>query len=68
MSAKSTVWIHKKTQGLYIIIDMDANIEATMEKAVVYKSLADGQVWVRPTSEFFDGRFENLTQDAFKHD
>lgn len=67
MSAKSTVWIHKKTQGLYVVIDMDANIEATLEKAVVYKSLETGQVWVRPASEFHDGRFDNLSQTAFQH-
>lgn len=29
---------------------------------VVYQSETDGQVWVRPAIEFFDGRFEMLPE------
>lgn len=32
------------------------------EPMVVYQDIADGRVWVRPRSEFFDGRFEELTE------
>lgn len=47
---------HVKTGGLYVVL-CEAVIEATMTKAVVYKSIHDGTVWVRPSSEFCDGRF-----------
>jgi len=48
---------HKKTGGIYEII-AEGHIEATLEKAVVYKSQSDGEIWIRPKAEFFDGRFE----------
>ena len=51
------VYRHLKTGGLYRIIDPDALLEATREAVVVYRSLADGQTWVRSRTEFFDGRF-----------
>ncbi|MEP2639829.1 DUF1653 domain-containing protein [Roseobacter sp.] len=61
MTQNSKIWQHKKTGGLYRIITPDARIEATLECAVVYESLADGAIWVRPKSEFYDGRFCNLS-------
>ena len=30
------------------------------EPMVVYQAEADGRIWVRPTDEFYDGRFEQL--------
>lgn len=47
---------HVKTGGDYTVV-CEATIEATMTPAVVYRSARDGQVWVRPTKEFCDGRF-----------
>ena len=51
---------HKKTGGEYWLLYDDALIEATMTPAVVYVARDGkhrGQVWVRPKTEFFDGRF-----------
>lgn len=47
---------HLKTGGMYVVV-CEAVIEATMTKAVVYRSIKDDCVWVRPASEFCDGRF-----------
>jgi len=56
------MWIHKKTGEKYRVLDGAVNdnvfIEATCEPAVIYQSLKDHKIWVRPKSEFFDGRFE----------
>ena len=30
---------------------------------VVYRSVKDDSLWVRPESEFFDGRFEEVRED-----
>lgn len=54
------IYRHKKTGGLYQIVFSEAVIEATLETAVVYRSVDEGRVWVRPYAEFFDGRFEPI--------
>lgn len=52
---------HVKTGKEYRLIDDDVMIEATMTPAVVYSAvLVGGGTWVRPKSEFFDGRFVEL--------
>lgn len=33
------------------------------EEVVIYRCLEDGEYWVRPKGEFFDGRFEELVFD-----
>lgn len=48
---------HLKTQGYYRIIGY-GTIEKTMEEAVIYKSIEDNRVWIRPMEEMHDGRFE----------
>jgi hypothetical protein len=54
---------HKKTGGTYVVLHADATAQTAgeirdMEDLVVYKSEKDDSVWVRPSSEFHDGRFE----------
>lgn len=53
------VYKHKKTGGYYTLVSRNAKIEATLEPVCVYRSLKDNTIWVRPESEFFDGRFEH---------
>lgn len=48
-------WIHKKTGHRYELI-MFGLIESTLEPAAIYRN-EKGQVWIRPVTEFFDGRF-----------
>ena len=50
---------HVKTGGDYVVL-CEAVIEATMTKAIVYKSVKTGDVWVRPAAEFCDGRFVGI--------
>lgn len=52
-------WRHVKTGTVYVIRDL-VYIEDGAVPAVCYSQLGveDPIVWVRPASEFFDGRFE----------
>lgn len=51
------IYQHKKTGGLYGFMGM-ALLESTHETVVIYRNLESQRVWVRPATEFFDGRFE----------
>jgi len=62
------IWRHKKRGTTYkrigrahlqtqINLPDDAQVE-------VYQSEADGALWVRPSGEFFDGRFEKIVEAA----
>jgi hypothetical protein len=49
---------HKKTGGIYRIIER-GKLEATLEEVVIYTRASGGDtVWVRPLSEWLDGRYE----------
>ena len=54
----SDIWLHKKSNILYLFL-CEATIEATGESVVVYRGLDTGETWVRPSKEFYDGRFES---------
>lgn len=50
---------HVKSGDHYVVI-CEALIEATMTKAIVYRSVTDSVTWVRPATEFCDGRFVGI--------
>jgi hypothetical protein len=56
-------WRHKKRGTTYTEMGratMQVNGPLDMAKVVIYQSNADGSMWVRPLSEFEDGRFERV--------
>lgn len=48
---------HKKTGGIYNIIGY-GKLEKDATPVAIYEKLYEGHIWVRPTSEFEDGRFQ----------
>lgn len=61
--ATGPVFRHVKRGTLYELIHQSARMQhgavsaVDMQTVVVYRSLADDSIWVRPRKEFFDGRF-----------
>lgn len=59
----SAIYRHKKTGGLYDLVGF-AQVQTSQplndyDDVTVYSS-EEGKMWVRPTSEFNDGRFEHV--------
>lgn len=54
-SSYPLMWLHRKG-GRYVILHHGIN-EADLKPVVVYQRISDSSVWVRPSEEFFDGRF-----------
>lgn len=55
-----SVWRHRKTGTKYVVLHVGM-IESGLVPCVVYRlHMEPGVVWVRPVTEFVDGRFENL--------
>ena len=61
MEEMSELWQHRKSRGIYIQIVISTLEEDASTLMVVYKNVATGVTWVRPSSEFYDGRFRQLT-------
>jgi hypothetical protein len=57
--APEILWVHKKTNSPYRILRFAVQ-EDTLQPVVVYEALSDGSVWIRPCSQFFDGRFRQM--------
>ena len=45
--------------NLYEILSIGL-LEISLESMVTYKDVETGIIWVRPTKEFFDGRFKEV--------
>jgi hypothetical protein len=57
---------HVKTGGVYRVLAYPALLEPddiAGPEHVVYESLSTNIVWIRIASEFFDGRFVDVTRD-----
>ena len=51
---------HTKSGRRYLLICEDARLEKDLTPVVIYEGMRNGEIWVRPASEFFDGRFEEV--------
>lgn len=73
-SLTGTFWRHKKRQLIYEVITDTASIQCSTspefeeryddEHWIVYRNVKTGAVWVRPTEEFRDGRFEQVETEG----
>lgn len=59
------IYRHKKTGGIYSW-QCDAIMESDGTQMTVYSNLSTNQYYVRPSSEFYDGRFEEVTDENFE--
>lgn len=53
---KNRIYKHRKG-NLYRVLNIGYNSE-TEEPMVIYESLKDSKIWIRPEKEFQDGRFQ----------
>ncbi len=56
------VYRHRKG-GEYRVLLLLGTQEATLEPVVIYASTENSRVWVRPVTEFLDGRFTFISGD-----
>ena len=67
-------WRHKKRGTVYDVLFDSAGMqcasapdfESMFDDAhwTVYQNVKTGAIWIRPTEEFLDGRFERVTEDS----
>jgi hypothetical protein len=60
-------WLHLKRGTSYEVISL-CTIEASEEVGVVYRAEISGATWVRPVSEFMDGRFHLISKAEETYD
>jgi len=56
-----TTYKHVRTNRIYCLL-MHASDKATGEEVVVFQSVKTGRVWIRPSQEFFDGRYQEVSE------
>lgn len=52
---------HVRTGRVYAVLISNATLEADETSCVVYQAIDQDRVWIRPSAEFHDGRFEKVT-------
>ena len=52
----NAMYKHLQTGRIYCLL-MHASDKTTGEEVVVYQSVKTSRVWIRPSREFFDGRY-----------
>lgn len=67
-------WQHKKCGYLYEVITDCASLQCSAaphfesmfddDNWTVYRNIKTGTIWIRPTPEFLDGRFERAADEA----
>jgi hypothetical protein len=62
MSIKQGTYFQHRYGGIYTVVDSDATSTVDLSRLVVYKHVFpfEQKCWVRPYSEFSDGRFREL--------
>ena len=56
-------WHHVASGGKYEIVCY-AISEASLIPVVIYKKIGESATWSRPCSEFFDGRFKQVSKNG----
>ncbi|WP_299933718.1 hypothetical protein [uncultured Pelagimonas sp.] len=62
----TTVTAYMTHGGTWMVLAQNDDLEWVGRPCTVYMSLFDGQVWIRPHTEFHDGRFINLSVDEVR--
>lgn len=67
-------WKHKKRGTIYEVLTDTASIQCSAAPEVeeifgeddwtVYRNVETGAVWIRPSEEFLDGRFEKIAEES----
>ena len=65
-------WRHKKRGTVYEVLTDVASLQCSAAEEfermfeddnwTVYRNVETGHIWVRPTEEFLDGRFEQVVE------
>lgn len=56
-----SLWRHRKTDTIYTVKGL-ALLESDLSLVLSYKELGTSNIhWIRPLSEFLDGRFERVS-------
>ena len=66
-------WRHKKRGTVYEVITDSASLQCSAAEEfeimfdddtwTVYRNVETGHIWVRPTEEFLDGRFDRIVEE-----